>query len=169
MSQLTGTSPEYAQRIMEQSTRVQESMQDIVWSINPMNDSIERLTTKMKEFAGEILEPKNISVEFEEAETLHGNYLNTEKRKNVFLVFKEAIINTAKYSHATFVKISLSLKHKTLQISITDNGRGFDATLVSKGNGLRNMKARAEAIGGRLFIRSHKDQGTSVTMEMEIT
>jgi two-component system, NarL family, sensor histidine kinase UhpB len=169
MSQLAGSSFLYGERIREQSSRIQESMSDIVWSINPMNDSLEKVVMKMKEFAAETLEPKNINYQFNVDETLNGDQLNIEKRKNVFLIFKEAVNNAAKYSQANEVKIDLSMNDHVLNLTIVDNGKGFDATHEKPGNGLKNMKARAEGIQGKLVIQSSVGNGTSVMLQVAIT
>ncbi len=167
MSQMP--SPEYTHRIKEQSAQIQERMADIVWSINPVNDSLEKMMMRMKEFAGEILEPKNISYLFEGEEFLTGAPLTVEKRKNVFLIFKEALNNTAKYSQASEVKINLSIHDHHLTLVVADNGKGFDSTQAKVGNGLNNMIARAEAIGGKLTISSQVRGGTSIILQMAVT
>ncbi len=159
----------YSERIREQSAQIQERMADIVWAINPMNDSLEKVVMKMKEFAAEILEPKNISYQFKGEETPNGDQLNIEKRKNVFLIFKEAVNNAAKYSQCNEVKIDLSMNNHVLNLTIADNGKGFDAVQEKPGNGLRNMKARAEAIQGKLVIQSDAESGTSVMLQVTIT
>ncbi len=169
MSQLAGPSSVYSQRILEQSSRIQESMSDIVWSINPMNDSLEKVVMKMKEFAAEILEPKNISYHFEESGSLQGDHLNIEKRKNTYLIFKEVLNNAAKYSCATAISIQLSLSDRMLTLTVADNGIGFDTTQIKEGNGLKNLKARADAIQGNLMIESIVGKGTSITVKVALT
>src|SRR6185436_18271898 len=94
--------------IVDQSAKMMESMSDMVWSINPDNDTVQKTIVKMKEFSAEILEPKNIGYQFQVDETLNDVSLDVAKRKNLFLIFKEAINNAAKYSESTFININIS-------------------------------------------------------------
>jgi two-component system, NarL family, sensor histidine kinase UhpB len=85
------------------------------------------------------------------------------------LIFKEAINNVAKYSEANEVKIDLSMNDHVLNLTIADNGKGFGEAHEKPGNGLKNMKARAEAIQGKLVIQSSEGNGTSVMLQVTIT
>jgi len=156
------------QRISEQSLKMMENMSDMVWSINPNNDSMEKMVVRMKEFLAEILEPKNIFYEFQGEDILHGTILNVEERKNLFLIFKEAVNNAAKYSYATLVHILFTKTNNYLSISIRDNGRGFDQSVAKSGNGLRNMKDRAKTIGGTINLET-SIQGTTITLTVPLT
>jgi signal transduction histidine kinase len=146
-----------------------ESISDIVWSINPINDSFEKVLIKMKVFAAEILEPQNIQYQFSETGLTSGLSLNANQRKNLFLIFKEAINNSAKYSQTKDISISLKQNGNTLSMAITDTGIGFDVKEAPKGNGLANMNSRASSLGAKFSIKSAKGTGTSVALEMPIT
>lgn len=156
-------------RISEQSSQMMDSMADMVWSINPMNDSIEKIVVKMKVFANEILEPKNINYQFESEESLKGIVLDVEKRKNLFLLFKEAINNAAKYSEATQIEIVLKKTENELFLTILDNGKGFIEQDVQRGNGLRNMKSRAKSLGAQFKLKTAPNQGTRIDLSFPIT
>jgi two-component system sensor histidine kinase UhpB len=155
-------------RIAEQSSRMMESMADMVWSINPVNDSLEKVIVKMKVFTSEILEPKNISYRFSGEGTLNGLTLDAEKRKNLFLIFKEAINNAAKYSGATAVEISLKQSEEKLVMTVSDNGQGFDAQTVKDGNGLKNMDTRARSMCAQFKLTSAVSQGTCIEVQLPI-
>ncbi len=156
-------------KIAEQSGRMMESMSDIVWSITPGNDSLEQVVAKMKEFAAEILEPKNITYRFSGDESLKDTTLSLERRKNLFLIFKEAVNNAAKYSGATDLEIIFSRQGNTLSLSVSDNGGGFEPERVKTGNGLKNMKARASALRARFDFVTSVKEGTKVALEVPIT
>lgn len=156
-------------RIAEQSSRMMENMTDIVWSINPVNDSLEKVAVKMKVFANEILEPKNIAYRFSGEESLSGLALDAEKRKNLFLIFKEAINNAAKYSRATEIGITLKKNEGKLRMIITDNGIGFNDETVKRGNGLKNMESRAANLSANFKVSSASGSGTHIELEMPIT
>jgi signal transduction histidine kinase/Tfp pilus assembly protein PilF len=157
------------QRIAQQSSGMMESMSDIVWSINPHNDSMEQVISKMKEFASEILDPLDVSYSFTGEENLVSVSLDASLRKNLFLIFKEAINNAAKYSGANSIRIDFKKQAKMLHLTIADNGKGFDVTNDSSGNGLRNMKERAKNILGSLSIKSSAETGTEVSLVLPIT
>ncbi|MBX2895707.1 MAG: tetratricopeptide repeat protein [Cyclobacteriaceae bacterium] len=159
----------HLQKISSYSSRMMETMSDLVWSINPVNDSVEQMLAKMKEFAGEMLEPKNIQYEFAYDNSVNEIRLDVEKRKSLFLIFKEAINNIAKYSEATQVFIRLNYATGMLHMQVQDNGKGFDASVNTTGNGLKNMAARAQAIKGKWTQLTEPGKGTSIAIEIPIT
>jgi two-component system sensor histidine kinase UhpB len=156
-------------RIAEQSAQMMESMTDIVWSINPDNDSLEKIAARMHLFTGEILEPQNIGYRFMGTESLTHLTLDTGKRKNLFLIFKEAVNNAAKYSGATEVEILLSHTEGKLRMTVSDNGCGFDEARINPGNGVKNMKARAQAINAHLALITAAGHGTRIELVLPIT
>ncbi|MFZ2905387.1 MAG: ATP-binding protein [Cyclobacteriaceae bacterium] len=168
LKEANGSSPHF-QRIAQHSSSMMESMSDIVWSINPNNDSLEQVISKMKEFTAEILDPLDINYTFSGEENLDAFKLDVSKRKNLFLIFKEAINNSAKYSSATSITIRFKKENNTIQVTITDNGKGFDAISSTTGNGLRNMKERADTIHGKLEVKSSPGAGTEVLLTLPIT
>lgn len=157
------------QRIAQHASNMMESMSDIVWSINPNNDSGERVISKMKEFTAEMLDPLDINYKFSGDETVDALELDVTKRKNLFLIFKEAINNAAKYSSATLINIHFRKENNFINIHIADNGKGFDIVNSTKGNGLRNMKERAENINAKLEIISDMNLGTTIALTLPIT
>ncbi|HNT49702.1 MAG TPA: tetratricopeptide repeat protein [Cyclobacteriaceae bacterium] len=171
MSKLAMQQPDNSnqlQKISIYSSRMMETMSDMVWSINPVNDSVDQMLVKMKEFAGEILEPKNMVYAFNLDEEVTHIRLDVEKRKSVFLIFKEAINNAAKYSEATKVDIGLNRVNGTLYLRVQDNGKGFNSS-TARGNGLKNMAARAQAIKGKWKQVSEPGKGTTISVEVPIT
>ncbi len=155
-------------KISESSGTMIESMSDIVWSINPANDKFNNMTVRMREYAASVLEPKEINYSITADEGLLNVKVPIEKRKDFFLIYKEAINNLAKYSSATNADICLNPYKKGLVLSIQDNGKGFDAQNGRGGNGLRNMKQRAEQLGGKLTIVSIIQQGTHITLTVPV-
>lgn len=162
-----GNTQSYLQRIGDQSARMMEDMSDMVWSINPRNDSMNRVLIRMREFASEIFELKNIEYQFKE-NGIEQLILNAEQRKNLFLIFKETINNAAKYSEASKVEIGLHQRDHILEMSIKDNGRGFDEQRIKVGNGLRNLRERAKEIKATLELQSVIGKGTQVVLNIPI-
>lgn len=173
MSQLamkeTGSSSTQLQKIAAYSSTMMESMSDMVWSINPRNDSLEQMVVKMKEFAAEILEPKNIQYDIKAEDTLNAIKLDVEKRKNLFLIFKEAINNAAKYSEASQVEIDLTRENGSLNLRVRDNGNGFDEKTIAHGNGLKNMADRAHSMNGSWRQQTAPGKGTSIIVQVPLT
>jgi signal transduction histidine kinase len=156
-----------------------DRMSDIVWSLNPDNESFEQLQNRMKIFAGMILAPRNILYDFFADEELKKNQFTAEQRKNIFLVFKEALHNIVKYADGKMVSITFSLKNKKLVMTIKDDGKGFDTSQIngkklffngglSGGNGIKNMNARANDIHAQLCITSELNKGTTIQLTTEI-
>lgn len=159
----------YLQKIKDNSGIMMESMSDIVWAINPSNDSIEKVLLRMKEFAAEMLEPAKINYFFKVQGSLGKSLLNLEERKDLYMIFKETINNAVKYSEATEINISLTLHNNVLQLQVTDNGKGFNSANNYNGNGLKNMNSRALAMGATLTVHSIENAGTTILLRKAIT
>jgi ligand-binding sensor domain-containing protein/signal transduction histidine kinase len=162
--------------IADTSRELVDSMSDIVWAINPNKDSVSDLIKRMRRFAGDVLDAKDIGYSFRVPEKISEIPLGADIRREVYLMFKECVNNLAKHSAATAADISISVDSNELIVSITDNGRGFhvpsfDVHVTHEGfggNGLLNLKKRAENLGGRFQIRSEMGQGTDVSFEIPV-
>jgi signal transduction histidine kinase len=159
---------EYLSKISENSQRMMEAMDDIIWSIKPSNDSMQRIAARMREFATSVLEAKEIDLEFVIREDIYDVKLNMEARRDFFLVFKEAVNNAAKYSGAEKVWVTVSMENRRLSLIVKDNGRGFDINCENDGNGLGNMRKRTDHMNGRLSIQSKPGAGTTVTVSLPL-
>jgi signal transduction histidine kinase/ligand-binding sensor domain-containing protein len=142
------------------SREVVSTMSDIVWSIDNNNDTLTELINRMKDFSTEVLEAKEIDFEFIVHKAEGNKVLDPALRQNIYLIFKEAINNVVKHAMATRVKVYITT-HPQFQLQIEDNGIGLSEQPHS-GNGLRNMKRRAESIGGSLSFST--STGTSITL-----
>jgi len=140
------------------------SMSDIVWAINPDNDEGEKLIKRMENYAGDICAIKNIRLQFKADDKLQTISLPLEHRKNIYLIFKEAVNNAAKYADAKNIWVQLTLSGKALNLLIKDDGKGFNQATVHKGNGLKNFEARAKEIKGNIILDSAEGKGTSVSL-----
>ncbi len=157
----------YLQRIGDQSARIMEDIGDMVWSVNPHNDAVREVIAHMREFASEMLESNNMDYEIRE-NISPSVKLTPEQRKNLFLIFKEAVNNAAKYSHAKHITITLTQEDRNILLSIQDNGNGFNEQHVKSGNGLRNQRERAAELNGKLTIKSEPGEGTLVALKIPI-
>lgn len=158
---------EYLVKISEYSERMMDAMDDIVWSIKPSNDSMQKIIARMREFATNVLEAKEIDFDFSIVEEVYDVKLNMEARRDFFLIFKEAVNNAAKYSEADNVLIQLTMQNKKLVLFVKDDGVGFNIA-EADGNGLGNMKKRADNMNGIVTIKSFKGKGTTVRLVIPI-
>jgi signal transduction histidine kinase len=155
-------------KIKDRSSAIMERMDDIVWAINPRNDTMEQLLVRMKEFAAELLEPLNIRYRFEENGNLAGLKLDVRRRRDLYLLFKEAVNNAAKYSGCLNLVIHVEEQRGGLRMEIIDDGKGFAEETVVRGNGLSNMRDRAAAMYGRILIDSAPGRGTKIVLDADV-
>lgn len=148
----------------ENSREMVTSMSDIVWAINPDNDDGAKLISRMESYATDMCAVKNMHLQFHVNDKLNTVILPLEHRKNIYLIFKEAINNAVKYACAANVVVQIEWQHKKLSVSIADDGIGFNEATVIKGNGLKNLYTRAKEIKGAVTIDSVEGKGTTVTL-----
>lgn len=154
------------QNIADKTAEVMSNMTEIIWSINPKNDTLKNIIAKIQEFAIDTLEPMGIEIHFDIDDAPNSVKLNPENRRHFYLIFKEAINNAAKYSKAS--EASFVFKHakgKLLAV-FADNGIGFDPLLIKKGNGLKNMISRAQPLNGKIEIET-TNKGTSISLTIK--
>jgi signal transduction histidine kinase len=161
-------------KINETSSEMITEMNDIVWAINPRNDNMDAILQRMESFAKPLLASKNISFNFQYYAGILNFHLEVTKRKNFFLIFKEAINNAVKYADCTHVSVQIKHSDNHFNMTISDNGKGFSITNSSegiklldgnRGNGLRNMQLRAAEMKGTLSLKSQPGEGTSVELD----
>jgi len=156
------------EKITEQSRHMQQSMSDIVWAIRSDNDKIENMMVRMREFLAQTLEAKDIAIRFEAAEELLGYSFSMQQRKDIFLIFKEAVNNAAKYAGCTLLEVSFRLCDDRILLEVKDNGVGFELEKVRSTNGLNNMRARSVSLDGRCDIRAEPGKGTTVLLDLPL-
>lgn len=159
----------YLPRIKTYSADILERMSDIVWAINPANDHMENIMLRMKIFATEILEPLKINVVFKEDDDIADIKLPLSKRKDFYLVFKEAITNIAKFGKASEVRISVRKQGQHVHLFICNNGESFDTNISYNGNGLQNMQQRARQMNASIQIDPIQNGGTKINLLVPIT
>jgi signal transduction histidine kinase len=154
----------YFNQIGESSRDMIQTINDIVWSVNPQNDTFGNLTSRMRKFASSILEAKNIRFEFEASASFEDRKMNMLQRRTLYLMFKEIINNTAKHAHCSTVQVKLEVLKEKNKLTVTDNGKGFDVLLNYEGNGLKNLRKRSTELQSELIIDSAIGKGTSFTI-----
>jgi ligand-binding sensor domain-containing protein len=145
-----------------------DSMSDIVWAINPEHDRVSDLSHRMRRFAADLLGAQGIALGFQASAAGDDSGIGANARRQVWLVFKEAVHNAARHSGATRVDVELSAAGGDLVLRVTDDGRGFEAAAPVEGNGLASMRRRARDAGGALVLESAPGRGTRLTLTVRI-
>lgn len=146
-----------------------DSMSDIVWAINPEKDSFGDLTQRMRRFAGDVFSARGIEFRFRLPESDRDLKVGANFRRELFLIFKEAVNNSVRHSECTEAEIEFRLDTDKLFLELSDNGHGFDAGYKSMGHGLASMRERTEGLGGSLEIISREGQGTTLSLVVPLS
>jgi signal transduction histidine kinase/ligand-binding sensor domain-containing protein len=149
---------------------------DIVWSIDPRRDDLASVLTRLRRFAGELLDARGIEWSLREPAGEGALRVAPELRQHLFLILKEALTNVARHAGARRVEASIAIVDGRLLAEVRDDGRGFvpppeadgEDVATAVGNGLRNMRARARALGGELRVDSTPGAGTTVRAELPL-
>lgn len=149
------------------SHEIVQSMDSIVWTLNPGNDSLESLATYIPKYATDFLSKFEIRCRVDIPDNLPEWDMSAERRHNLLLIVKEALNNIVKHAHATEVRVRFRAMENQFELSLEDNGIGFQMNTVQiKGNGLENMKSRATSLGGSLSVESELGSGVKIKIGM---
>jgi ligand-binding sensor domain-containing protein/signal transduction histidine kinase len=156
------------QAIAEIARESVASMSDIVWAINPQRDNLIDLTRKMRQHAEEVFMLRGIELRFAAPDHAPDFKLDINVRRNLYLVFKEAVNNAARHSDCARAEIELRVERARLMLTISDDGRGFDPAARTEGNGLISMRRRAADLGGELSLESRVGAGSRVCLTIPL-
>ena len=166
----TDKSKAHVENIAKTTREVIQAMDEIVWTINPKNDTLDNLANYIFQYAQEYFQNTGVRCRMDLPPQLPNCSVSTEERHNLFMAVKEALNNVLKHAHATEVRISLAIEGGALRIVVTDNGCGFVMNgSLNGGDGLNNMKERLARLGGRLDLQTKQNSGTRVEMEVSIS
>ena len=161
-------------KISDASNEMSTEISDIIWAIHPRNDGIEKISERMFSFAKPLTLAKNAAFQIHIDENIKQLSLDMEQRKNMYLIFKEALINALKYANASKIDVYLNEKNGFLNMTVSDDGIGFTKVsdqvnnLSLNGNGLLNMQNRAKEISGQLTIDSTPGKGTKIDLLFKV-
>lgn len=139
-----------------------DDMKDIVWLVNPSKDSLKDLFNRLQDSYQEVLRFSDISLLINGIEKLSKVKLPIAYRQNIFLMFKEAINNSIKYSECKNIVLNVNTDYGKLDVEFKDDGKGFDMDNTKMGNGIHNIKKRAKLVNGTVTIDSNIGQGTHI-------
>ncbi len=154
--------------IGETARGVVDALGDSIWSIDPRRDDLQSVLARVRHFAADVLEAKSIAMDFDVPPSLAGLQLTPEKRRELFLILKEAINNAAKHSGASKLAVAAQVDGSRLHVRVEDDGRGFAKEHLNGGHGLPSMTARAARAGGSLLIGSSPGAGTRIEVTIPI-
>ena len=144
-----------------------KSLDEIVWAVNPRNDTLAHLIDYAGQFALDYLRVAGIRCRLDFPEQTPPREVSTDVRHNLFLVIKEALHNIVKHAHASEVQLRVTATEESLRLMVEDNGQGFDWPQEdARADGLRNMRQRLTEIGGECRIESRAGAGTKITVEL---
>jgi signal transduction histidine kinase len=144
--------------------QVARSVDEIVWAINPRNDTLRYVIDYISQFAVEFLHAAEITCRVDLPDKFLEIPVSPEARHNLFLSVKEALNNITHHARATEVRLNVVVTEKEIALTIEDNGQGFDRTPDNaSADGLRNMRQRMEEIHGRFDIETKAGSGTKVS------
>jgi signal transduction histidine kinase/ligand-binding sensor domain-containing protein len=157
------------ERIVQRCRDLVVALDEIVWAVNPRNDSVNSLNGYLCRYAQGFLETTTIRCRLDMQEAQPDRPFDSEQRHHIFLAFKEALTNVAKHSEASEVNIRMCLESQNrLLISIEDNGRGLPSSVGTDTNGLTNLRTRMAHIGGECDIVGRAGGGVIVLLGLPL-
>jgi len=153
-------------KLESESRTLSHNIGEIIWALNPQNDTLDTLCAYLRNYAYEYLEEAGIETKINFPNEVPSKPVTPEVRRNIFLIIKESLNNLVKHAGATRAEISLALSNGELSVSIVDNGKGInDDAETLAGNGLKNMRKRAEEIGGAFSFKAGNGSGTTIRIQ----
>ncbi|MCX6141893.1 MAG: triple tyrosine motif-containing protein [Ignavibacteriales bacterium] len=157
----------YIGQISESAREAKEKISDIIWSVDPQHDDWVDFLTRCERYASDLLESKGILHELGIAKSFPSP-LQQEVRQNLWLIFKEIIVNLVRHSCASRAIVSITRVKNSLVMTVSDNGKGFDPAASCGGNGLNNIRKRAKSIGASLVLDTTPGGGTRWRIELSL-
>jgi signal transduction histidine kinase len=143
-------------------------LSDIVWLINPEQDTIMEIFGRLGEYGKQMTRARNMQIRIDLPADLANKHIPLEARRNIYLFCKEAINNAVKYSNGKLLVLQAKSLGPNMVFSVTDDGNGFDESIVRRGNGLVNMQKRANDIGAVFQLDTKMNQGTKLELQYKI-
>jgi signal transduction histidine kinase len=173
LAQRTTAAPERVQQhlahITGKAREMVTSLDEIVWSLNPKNDSLVSLCNYFCEYAQQFLQLTPIRCRLDVAAGLPDSEISSDHRRHLLLAFKEALTNVVRHSHASEARIGISVEDGKLAIVVADNGQGLsDEALPAGADGLKNLSRRLHQIDGYMEVRSEAGGGTCVRLVLPL-
>ena len=159
---------EFLQRISEEVRSSSQALDDIIWSVNANHDTLEDTVSRMRRYAAELFDGANIAYDLYLDPAFEEKKLIMEQRRDIYLLYKEAVNNIFKHARAKQVIIKVAIEHNILVLDIADDGKGFNTNKESDRHGLEGMKSRVNKSKGKIQIESGENKGTLIHCEFPL-
>ena len=161
----------YLQKIIDTAKSLSTGMRDFIWTLDPSHDSLYEVLLNLKDFGDELFDRTGVSFTIKGIDKGYKHIaLSMDWRRHVNLIFKEGMNNTLKHAKCENVFLEIGIEGRTLRMTLSDDGIGMDIKKNQRGNGLKNMKSRAQKVGGDVeFISNTINKGTIILFKYEIT
>jgi ligand-binding sensor domain-containing protein/signal transduction histidine kinase len=160
----------HARQISQTARETTHALDEIVWTVNPSNDTLEGLVNYICKNAQDYLAVAGLRYRLDVPAQLPAAAISPETRHNVFLASKEAVTNIVKHARASEAWIHMRLEPGSFTLEIEDNGRGLEGQKEKPTrNGMRNMRKRMDDIGGEFFIGPSAHGGALVRLTVPLT
>lgn len=159
---------DFLQRISEEVSTSSQALDDIIWSVDSNNDTLEETVSRMRRYAAELFDAANISYELYLDPAFEEKKLAMEQRRDIYLLYKEAVNNISKHAMAKQVSIQIAIEHNQLFMYIKDDGKGFDTNATSHRHGLKGMKERVKKWKGKIIVESGVGMGTKIEISLPV-
>ncbi len=161
---------EYLEKVKTNTKSLSDGLKDLIWSLDPKKDTLFDTINRIQEVGDGIFDYSDMKFSTNSIDLNYGNMkLSPSERKHILLIFKEAMNNALKYSNADQCIFESEIKNGRAYFIFKDDGIGFDPKTINRGNGLLNMRTRAEKIGGNLELEASAKNGTKITISIPIT
>lgn len=158
----------FLERIIEEVSSSSQALDDIIWSVNAKDNTLEDLLARMRRYAAELFDAGQVTYELRFDEALGRLTLQMEQRRDLYLIFKEAMNNICKHAAATHINVYIKRVQHKLLLQVTDDGKGFDTCRETNRNGLKNIEARTKKWKGNVVIESAQGKGTVVQVWLPV-
>ncbi len=159
---------DFLQRISEEVTSSSQALDDIIWSVNTSHDTLEETVARMRRYAAELFDAANISYDLDLDPAFEEKKLIMEQRRDLYLIYKEAVNNIFKHADAKQVSIKVGIDQHQLLLHIKDDGKGFETNKESDRHGLKGMKERVKKWKGKIEIESGANEGVSIQIRLPV-
>jgi len=172
-AQAASTPPEkrgaYLEQMSDKARQMVTALDEIVWAMNPTHNSIASMVSYFSIYAERFLGLANIALHLDAPIDPDDYAVDSRRRHQLFLAFKEALTNVVRHSHATEVRLNMQIQKGQLSVTVSDNGRGWsDGGQTGEMDGVTNMRARLQKLGGKFDISSKTGSGTAVRFDMPL-
>jgi signal transduction histidine kinase len=146
-----------------------ENISTIVWAVDPSRDELSELLQYFQRYARPLCTTAGVTFICQLPIQPKSIILTPEQRRTIYLILKEGLANVLRHADCSQVEFSCTFQNHVINLSLRDDGQGFDLKTVNGGHGLTNMAMRAQTIGANLQITSQSGKGTVIRLQLRMT